>query len=106
MNILFVSPEVAPFAKTGGLADVAGSLPRALNEIGCTIKVILPFYRCVKDLHPNLVSFRLGGFDYRKYKDGPVEYVFVVNNEYYDRDNLYSEPQGDYPDNDLRFSYF
>lgn len=44
MKILFVSSEVAPFIKTGGLADVAGSLPQALAREGHEVKVILPLY--------------------------------------------------------------
>ena len=96
MKILYASSEVAPFAKTGGLADVAGSLPKALNEIGCRVTVALPFYRCVREMGIGPGHFR---------KDG-VEYVFVVNDECYDRENLYSEPHGDYADNDVRFSHF
>ncbi len=44
MKILFASSEVAPFIKTGGLADVAGSLPQALVKEGQEVKVILPLY--------------------------------------------------------------
>ncbi len=106
MNILFASPEVAPFAKTGGLADVSGSLPRALNEISCRASVILPFYKSVKNMRLNLSHFSIGQFDFLTYKEGGIEYIFVVNDKYYDRDNLYSEPTGDYKDNSLRFSYF
>ena len=48
MNILFVSSEVVPFAKTGGLADVAGALPEALSKRGHKCSIILPFYQAVK----------------------------------------------------------
>ncbi len=47
MNILYASSEAAPFAKTGGLGDVAGSLPIALGEKGHDARVILPLYRCI-----------------------------------------------------------
>ena len=42
MKVLFVASEAVPFAKTGGLADVAGSLPKALKEEGVDIRVIMP----------------------------------------------------------------
>jgi starch synthase len=106
MNILFASSEVAPFAKTGGLADVSGSLPRALSEISCRTSVILPFYKDVKNMHLEVEHFSKGEFDFLAHKEGGMEYIFVVNDKYYERDNLYSEPTGDYEDNDLRFSYF
>src|SRR5262245_23613357 len=44
-RVLLAASEVVPFAKTGGLADVAGSLPRALSQHGCDAAVILPLYR-------------------------------------------------------------
>jgi len=106
VKILFASAEVAPFAKTGGLADVAGSLPGALSELGLSTSVILPFYKCVQNMGLDFAQFRIGEFEFRRYKKSGVEYIFVVNDEYYKRDNLYSEPDGDYRDNDLRFSYF
>ncbi|MFH1593090.1 MAG: glycogen synthase GlgA [Candidatus Omnitrophota bacterium] len=106
MKLLFASSEVDPFAKTGGLADVSGSLPRALLSIGCETTVILPFYRSVKKLGIPLPSLKIAEFDYREYTKDGVKYIFVVNEEYYDRDNLYSEAEGDYGDNDLRFSHF
>ena len=45
MNILFVSSEVEPFSKTGGLADVSGALPRALHSLGHDVRIVTPQYR-------------------------------------------------------------
>ena len=47
MKILIASPEVVPFAKTGGLADVAGALPKALSDLGHDVRVIMPKYKMV-----------------------------------------------------------
>ncbi len=44
MKILYAASEAAPFIKTGGLADVAGSLPISLKDNGCDIRVVLPLY--------------------------------------------------------------
>ncbi|MBN1353044.1 MAG: glycogen synthase GlgA [Candidatus Omnitrophica bacterium] len=107
MRILFASSEVAPFAKTGGLADVAEGLPRALSKIGCNLTVILPFYRSVKKSKLPLDKFSAGEYNFLRYKKGNIGYVFVDKDEYYDRDSLYCEMQsGDYADNEFRFSYF
>ena len=45
MKILHVASEVTPFAKTGGLADMVGSLPAALRHLGHEVRIIMPFYR-------------------------------------------------------------
>ena len=50
MNIIYVSPEVVPFAKTGGLADVAGALPKCLSLLGHNVTVFMPLYKCVKEV--------------------------------------------------------
>jgi len=47
LKVLFAASEVSPFAKVGGLADVAGSLPAALNRLGCDVRVFAPLYNCV-----------------------------------------------------------
>ena len=48
LKVLFVSPEVVPFAKTGGLADVAGALPKALKVLGCDVRLVMPLYQAVR----------------------------------------------------------
>ncbi|HDL09826.1 MAG TPA: glycogen synthase GlgA [Candidatus Omnitrophica bacterium] len=94
MKVLFCSSEVAPYAKTGGLADVAGSLPVALKEIGIDIRIVMPKYKCV-----NIEGDR-------DLLQGKVWVYFVDNKEYFHRDYLYSTPEGDYSDNLDRFVYY
>jgi len=94
MRVLFCSSEVLPFAKTGGLADVSGALPQALEKQGCRVKVALPEYRCVKNQ---------GGIA-KMGKD--IDVYFVENDKYFDREGLYGTNAGDYPDNLERFAFF
>lgn len=94
IKVLFCSSEVEPYAKTGGLADVAGSLPVALKEIGVDTRIIMPKYKCV-----NIEGDR-------DLLQGKVWVYFVDNKEYFHRDYLYSTPEGDYPDNLDRFVYY
>src|SRR4030067_1624291 len=49
LNILYCTPEVTPFSKTGGLGDVAGSLPKALSATGCDVRIITPKYSGISD---------------------------------------------------------
>ncbi|HIW25892.1 MAG TPA: glycogen/starch synthase, partial [Firmicutes bacterium] len=51
MKILIVSSEASPFIKSGGLGDVAGSLPKALKELGADVRVVIPKYRKIKNEH-------------------------------------------------------
>ena len=62
MNVLYAASEAVPFCKTGGLADVAGSLPPALAEQGVRTAVILPLYQRVKEAFGGQLTFRC--FDY------------------------------------------
>ncbi|MCC7120000.1 MAG: glycogen/starch synthase, partial [Gammaproteobacteria bacterium] len=48
MNVLFATSEAAPFIQTGGLAEVCGSLPKALARLGCDVKLVLPAHGPVK----------------------------------------------------------
>ncbi len=104
MKILFCSSEVVPFAKTGGLADVAGALPISLEEQGQEIRVIMPLYRMVKNLGAKLEKLNQDVYSAKIGKD--VTVYFLENKKFFDRDNLYVTKEGDYPDNLERFSFF
>ena len=93
IHVLFCASEVAPFEKTGGLADVAGSLPLALaKQGGVEILVLMPKYRNVKMTDQKICE--------------GVTAHFIKNEEYFDRPGLYGNEKGDYPDNLQRFSFF
>lgn len=111
MKILFASPEVAPFIKTGGLADVAGSLPQALAKEGHEVKVILPLYEGIGQEWRSQMTF-LKYFNvtlswrqvycgvFQLERDG-VTYWFVDNEYYFKRWQIY----GHFDDCE-RFAYF
>ncbi len=116
LKILFVSSEIFPFAKTGGLADVSRSLPKALASLGHDVRSIMPFYGCVskggfeiKKLSGNIrnpLSGMIFGFDlFANRSDGLTTY-FVQNKKYFSRKELYGTSRGDYADSALRFSFF
>ena len=54
MNVAFLTTECFPYVKTGGLADVSGSLPKALQKLGCDMKVFLPLYDTIKTIDNGL----------------------------------------------------
>ena len=118
MNILFATSEVVPFARTGGLADVSASLPCALKHLGQNVTVVLPAYKSVfhcgisleetgihfpvtignKTLTANIWKAILPECDALVY--------FVQQDDYYNRDELYTENGSDYADNSERFIFF
>lgn len=116
MEILFLSSEVRPFAKTGGLADVAGSLPLAVKSHGVDIRIFMPKYpRFLESLSIDLknlgeISFSLGkrkisgGLDETSL-DGVPLYMLDIPS-LYDRENIYGTSLGDYSDNAFRFAVF
>ena len=117
LNILFLSSEVAPYAKTGGLADVAGSLPGALKRLGIHVSVGLPLYRSVKEgpFQRQLVFKGLqvplggqtlaGNVQAAETEEGVPVYLFE-REDFFDRPNLYRTAEGDYYDNLERFTFF
>ena len=106
MRILFAAPEVVPFAKTGGLADVAGALPKALRELGHDVRIIMPRYRAIDakklKLTPRLDGAVLEG----RLPNASVPVYFVEQPRLFDRDGLYQDKGADFPDNLERFSAF
>ncbi|MDY4788932.1 MAG: glycogen synthase GlgA [Bacilli bacterium] len=111
MHILFVASEAVPFAKTGGLADVVGELPKYLVKQGAEVSVILPLYRRIKEKYISELSFVSYYFDEMdgkrvyaglfEYVKDNVKYYFVDNDDYFGRDNLYG-----YDDDCWRFAFF
>jgi starch synthase len=117
LKILFASSEVAPFAKTGGLADVSSSLPEALASSGNQVRVVMPLYRSVeegdfklKPLEKSLaVPFKGGSLKtevFFTYKKRNPQIYFIKRDEFFDRRGLYGTAEGDYFDNPERFIFF
>jgi starch synthase len=114
MRILFVASEGLPFSKTGGLADVVEALPKALVAQGHEVAVVLPRYPGTKAtavVMPSL-TIPMGGARLRfpAIADGTllngVRYFFVDDPAYFDRESLYGNARGDYPDNPERYAEF
>ena len=112
IKVLYVASECQPFVASGGLGDVAGSLPKAIVQNGnVDLRVILPLYGTIKDEYRKNFEY-LGNFTvhlswrqeycglFRYHLDG-VTYYFIDNERYFKRDNLYG-----YFDDGERFAYF
>ena len=117
LKILFATPEAVPFAKTGGLADVAGALPKSLHALGCEIKLVMPYYRMVKEsglplqymgkeIEIPIGDEKLKADIYLGHLNQDIPIYFVGREEFFDREYLYSTPKGDYFDNAERFIFF
>jgi starch synthase len=121
LNLLMVSSEAVPYAKTGGLADVTGALPLELAKLGHDVILLLPHYRCLDESGrsfrsicrlqvstphgpvPTLIEesiLPVGQGDRR------VRVWTIRNKAFFDRPGLYQEKGADYPDNLERFSFF
>ncbi len=122
LKILFVTSEIVPFVKTGGLADVSSALPQMLSELGHEVRIVIPKYGAVDDrkfkIHEIVrlkdLQIKIGDKDVifslkSCFLPGPrvrVQIYFLDNQEYFgSRNGLYVDPKTgkDYPDNDERF---
>lgn len=104
MKIAMCASEVVPFAKTGGLADVAGALPLALESEKQEVIIVMPRYKMVD----------AAKFGLKKVKEDiscatigkGIKVYFIEKDEYFNRDGLYGDKNGDHKDNLDRFSYY
>lgn len=112
-----ISPEVTPFAKTGGLADVAGTLAVALERLGHEVSLVMPAYRCVLqgDFALEATAIQLAvpladrdeeGAVLKAQLGKSISVYLVRADRYFDRESLYGTLAGDYPDNAERFVFF
>jgi len=116
MKILLASSEMVPFSKTGGLADVAGALSKALGMLGHEVCAVVPLHKVTKDkgfaVEDIDCTFSVPMSDREEFgeifktKLGNVTVYFIGKEAYYGRDHLYGTPKGDYADNAERFIFF
>ncbi|QEG38821.1 glycogen synthase GlgA [Roseimaritima ulvae] len=118
MNIVLITTEAVPFAKTGGLADVCGALPVQLANHGHNVTVLMPAFRQIHsagqpisetdislpvDIEGHRWTARLAS---STLPDSEVPVYFIDQPDLFDRPQLYGDEHGDYQDNCLRFSFF
>jgi starch synthase len=113
LKILFVSAEVSPFAKTGGLADVAGSLPQTLASKGNDVRVVMPRYKCIETGMTYITDFpvQMGNkietcivretIVSNNNEKASVPVYFIDSYQYFDRDGIYC-----FHDDGDRFAFF
>ncbi|MCB2226602.1 MAG: glycogen synthase GlgA [Desulfarculaceae bacterium] len=115
ISVLFLTPEVTPLAKTGGLGDVAGGLPPALAALGLDVRVVMPLYgdidRAAHGLKDTGLSFPVPVDDHAytchlwqvELNDCPI--YLLGNDGLFQRDGLYGDVYGDFGDNLTRFVF-
>lgn len=116
LRVAYITPELAPYAKSGELADVAAALPKYLSTLGVEVAVFLPYYRrpelesLEKEIICASLPVYLGGrvVKGRIWRSDVGRFVLylVDNPRYFWRENIYGSGRGDYLDNDERFIFF
>lgn len=113
MKILIATPEAVPYAKTGGLADVAGTLLKEYRGMNKEAYIILPLYKSIKKRDMTLkdtglkIKIPIGDreIEGKIFSDRSSAY-FIDCDEFFGREELYGTPRGDYIDNASRFIFF
>jgi starch synthase len=123
MRIALIASEAVPFSKTGGLADVAGTLYRKYCRMGIEVSLFVPLYKTTRiNFSASLTDTGIAldiplGADTKTCrvftinenplsKKNSCSVYFISNSEFFERDELYGTTTGDYPDNASRFSFF
>ncbi|MBF0384922.1 MAG: glycogen synthase [Candidatus Omnitrophica bacterium] len=104
MHIAFCSSEVFPFAKTGGMADVCGSLPIALEKLGIEVSIFTPKYKGVEKA--NLPLEKINDSLFKSKVGENITVYLIANDHFYYRDGIYGDGHGDFRDNLDRFTFF
>lgn len=121
-NVLYLAPELFPFAKVGGLADVAGALPKTLKDMDHDVRVFIPKYKVIKDRKYNLrevirlrdIEVPLGNETYTVsvksgfVPDSKVQAYFLEYKPFFDRADIYVDPKTGkgFEDDAARFALF
>ena len=119
MRIVYATTEAIPFARTGGLGDVCGSLPNTVSALGHDVSIFMPAFRQIHQAGISIESTDLS-FTIQMRKGisvgcrllkshlpgSGVTIWFIDQPKYFDRDQLYGDKRGDYPDNAERFTFF
>ena len=125
MRIAIVASEAVPFSKTGGLADVAGTLFKEYLKMGLDAYLFAPLYRRTEEKFADEISdtglvfdiplgravrkcrvFTLRAHKTDRNSTASGRIFFIGNDDFFGRGELYGTPRGDYPDNDQRFTFF
>jgi starch synthase len=118
LKILIAASEVVPFAKTGGLADVTGALPKALRALGHDVRVVMPKYKKIDDAKFSVVDTgksvnvnialvdHAGAIKETVIPGTDVPVYMIDNTEFFYRDEIYRTSTGEYWDNAERFLFF
>lgn len=114
-KVLFVASEIAPFAKTGGLADVAGALPKSLSKIGMSVQLFMPLYKGIAEQFALTLDGEISFMFQQRMRNVKIfkgvlpktniNTYFLDEPGLYLRNGLYQENGKDYPDNADRFAH-